>query len=124
MRKLREYERLPDPLSKSAKLVRRFTGRLAGMVIVIRLLLEEFFQLRTSLGNQGSGKATGRFLALGGQVLDSHVKQGNIFLEPAQGFLHARNAQIVRQHENGSNDRLNLQGCHVGKLTQVLRWVP
>jgi hypothetical protein len=72
------------------------------MVIIIRLLLEKFLQLSARLVDQCGGKAAGGFLALGGQILHSHIEQGNIFLEPAQSFLYARNADIVRQHDNGS----------------------
>jgi hypothetical protein len=72
------------------------------MVIIIRLLLEKFLQLSARLADQGGRKAAGGFLALGGQILDSHIEQGNIFLEPAQSFPYARNAEIVGQHDKGS----------------------
>jgi hypothetical protein len=62
------------------------------------MLFQQFIKLCASLVDQGSGKSAGRLLAFSGQILYSHIEERDVLFKPAQGFLHAGDAEIRRKH--------------------------
>src|SRR4029077_89836 len=75
---------------------------LARLRAVLRLLLAQTVQFGASPADKRCGKLPGRLLAFSRQILHSHVQQRDVFLKPAQGFLHAGDAVSSRKHGNGS----------------------
>jgi len=78
-----------------ARLVRGLGGHRAGITRVLRLLLQQSFQLRTRLIDYRRGKPARRVLPLLRQIFDAHIEQGDILFKPAQRSLHFGNAKIV-----------------------------